>query len=347
MAKNNSILNSAVNKEGAKIGIDLGTANTLVYISGYGIVFDEPTIVAYDAATRGVIACGNQAKDMVGKIHDKIRLVYPMNAGVVADIKATRTLLEYVFGKLGKLNFDFKKSTLLICCPAQITEVERKALMDLAKSMGIEDSFVEPEIKAGAIGADIDIYGPEGSMVVDIGAGSTNVGVLSCGDVVVLNAVRTAGDYIDNEIIKYMKVQHNLIIGAKTAERIKMELATLLPEDVEKTLEAGGRHLSTGRPDSVIVKQEEIYPIVLRAFEQMKHCIQVTLEQTPPELSSDIIKGGISVIGGGAAIRGVKEFFEANFPFGCHIAENGMGAIVKGTKQLLKNRGNYLVRPED
>lgn len=346
MAKNNTLSNNA-SSSGAKIGIDLGTANTLVYISGYGIVFDEPTIVAYDTATRGVIACGNQAKDMVGKTHEKISLVYPMNAGVVADIRATRSLLEYVFGKLGKLNFEFKKSTLLICCPAQITEVERKALIDLSKSLGIEDCFIEPEIKAGAIGADIDIYATEGAMILDIGAGSTNVGVLSCGDVVVLNAVRIAGNSIDNEITKYMKTQHNLVIGEKTAERIKIELATLIPDDFTKSIEACGRHLSTGRPSSVIVKQEEIYPIILRAFEQIKHCIQVSLEQTPPELSSDIVKAGVSVIGGGAAIKGVKEFIEANFPFSCHISEAGCDAIVKGTRQLLKNRGNYLVRPED
>ena len=334
-------------KEALKIGIDLGTANTLVYIAKQGIVFNEPSYVAYDRATKKCIACGHSAKMMMGKTHDKIRVVKPLEGGVVADLDATKSLLEYIFSKLDRVDdIDWKNSTILLCCPSEITVVERAALINLAHDLGIVDVFIEQEVKAGAIGAGCDIYTTEGSMIVDIGGGSTDIGVLSCGDLVVWDSIRVAGRYFDSEIAKYIKQHYNLLIGDRTAERVKFELATLAPiTGEEKVCQASGRHLSQGQPATITNTQGEVREIMIRAFERIKHTILATLEKTPPELSADILHRGIVVNGGGGCIDGVKEYFESELHLPCTISANCLTSIAEGTKYLLKNRGNYLQRP--
>ncbi|MDY4559295.1 MAG: rod shape-determining protein [Eubacteriales bacterium] len=334
-------------KEVLQIGIDLGTANTLVYIAKQGIVFNEPSYVAYDKATKKCIACGHSAKLMAGKTHDKIRVVKPLEGGVVADLDATKSLLEYIFSKLDRADdIDWAKSTILLCCPSEITVVERAALINLAHDMGIQDVFIEQEVKAGAVGAGCDIYQTTGCMIADIGGGSTDIGVLSCGDLVVWDSIRVAGRYFDNEIAKYVKQHYNLLIGERTAERLKFELATLAPiVGEEKECEASGRHLSQGQPATVTIRQGEIREIMLKAFDKIKHVILATLERTPPELSADILKNGITINGGGGCIPGIKEYFEAELKIPCTISPNCLTSIVEGTKYLLKNRGNYLQRP--
>ncbi|MDF2700553.1 MAG: cell shape determining protein MreB/Mrl [Haloplasmataceae bacterium] len=333
-------------KKGYKIGIDLGTANTLVYINGHGIIFNEPSVVAVDRKTNKCIAVGHIANAMLGKGHEGIKVVRPLEGGVIADLDACKANLEFIFKKLDNINVDFKKSTLLICCPSEISTIEKVALKNLAVNLGISDVFIEQEVKAGAIGAGIDIFAPKGSMIIDIGGGSTDIGVLALGDLVVWDSVRIAGNYFDNEILKYVKVKYNIAIGQTTAEKIKINLGTLrrvLDEDKEYTF--AGRHIKTGIPSKAVIKQSEIRTLFLTAFEAISNKVIKVLQETPPELSSDIYNSGIYLNGGGALIDGAKEYFESTTGLKVTISPNALTAIVEGTKFLLKNRGNYLVKP--
>lgn len=333
-----------------QIGVDLGTANTLVYIAKQGIVYNQPSVVASDKSSKKCIACGDEAKMMLGKEHDKIKVVRPLEGGVVADLDATKLMLEFILAQIETAhNVDWNNSTLLLCCPSEITVVERAALINLANDLGIRDVFIEQEVKAGAIGAGCDIYSTQGSMIIDMGGGSSDIGVLSCGDLVVWDSIRVAGRYMDDSIAKYIKLHYNLLIGPKTAERIKLELATLLPSDPEneKSIVAAGRHVSYGQPARITVKQSEIRELTVEAFDKIKYKILATLEITPPELSADILQNGIMFNGGSALIPGIKEYFEAELGLPVGISENCLTSIVEGTKFLLKNRGNYLVKPLD
>jgi len=334
---------------GYKIGVDLGTVNTLVYINGHGIIYNEPSVVAYDKNTNECIAVGHQAHAMLGKAHNKIRLVKPLEGGVIADIDATKSILEYVFNKLDKAtNADFKKSTILICCPSEMSTTEREALKTLAVKLGIKDAFVEPEVKAGAIGAGIDIFAAKGSMIIDIGGGSTDIGVLSLGDLVVTDSIRIAGQHIDNEIIKYIKFKYGMAIGEGTAEKIKINLGTLrndLKED--KVYAYAGRNIKTGLPVKCEIKQSEIRDIFLRAFSAISNTVLKVLQETPAELASDIFQSEIVVNGGGALIDGVKEYFEELTGLKIKISPFPLTSIAEGSKYLLQNRGNYLVKPTD
>lgn len=335
-------------KKSYRIGCDLGTANTLVYMNGHGIIFNEPSCVAFDKRTNACIAVGTKAAAMLGREHELIRVVKPLEGGVIADLDATKVLLEYVFHKLSHINIEFNRTTLLICCPSEVTQIERVAITELSVKLGIKDVFIEEEVKAGAIGAGIDIFAPEGSMVIDIGGGSTDIGVLALGDLVVSESVRVAGNYLDNAILKYVKIKYHMAIGSSTAEKIKKELGTLrreLREDREYTY--AGRNIKTGLPSRMTIKQSEVRDIFVRAFESIGNIAMKVLQQTPPELASDIFRKGIVINGGGALIDGIKEYFEEMLHLKVTISENALTAIVDGTKYLLQNRGNYLVKPVD
>ncbi|ERJ10882.1 rod shape-determining protein [Haloplasma contractile] len=333
-------------KKGYKIGVDLGTANTLVYINGHGLIYNEPSIVAFDKVTGKCIAAGNSASLMDGKQHERIRVVKPLEGGVISDLDATKANLLYVFDKLEHINVDFKKSTLLICCPSEVSTIERVAMKALASKMGINDVFIEQEVKAGAIGAGIDIFAARGSMVIDIGGGSTDIGVLALGDLVVAESVRVAGNYIDRQIIKYVKMNHNMLIGFRTAEKIKVALGTV-KEDLtdEKEFTYAGRNLRTGIPCRHVIKESEVQRLTARAFESILNIAKKVLQQTPAELAADIFNDGVVINGGGALIGGVKEFFERELNLPVRVAENPLTSIVNGTKLLLSNRGNYLIKP--
>ncbi len=335
-------------KRSYRIGVDLGTANILVYINGSGVVFNEPSVVAFDVATNECIAIGKRAFEMVGKEHKHIRIAKPLEGGVIADLEATKVYLKKVFEKLENINVDLRNSTLLICCPSEVSTIERVALLDLAKQIGVDDAFIEEELKAGAIGADVDIYSSHGSMVVDIGGGTTDIGVLSLGDLVISDSCKIAGNTIDREIIKYVKYKYGIIIGTNTAESIKIKLGTLrreLPDEKEYVF--AGRNLNNGLPCKVKIKQSEIRDIMLKGFETIVNTIKKVLQQTPPELASDIYEGEIMINGGGALIDGVEEYLEEALNLKVRIAENPLTSIVEGTKLLLNNRGNYLVKPSD
>ncbi|HEY8364277.1 MAG TPA: rod shape-determining protein [Haloplasmataceae bacterium] len=335
-------------KRYSRIGVDLGTANILVYINGSGVVFNEPSVVAFDNSTNECIAIGKRAFEMVGKEHKHIRIVKPLDGGVIADLEATKVYLRKVFEKLENISVDLKNSTILICCPSEVSDIERLALLDLAKKIGVADAFIEEELKAGAIGAGVDIYDSKGSLVVDIGGGTTDIGVLSLGDLVICDSCKVAGDYIDKEITKYVKYKYGIIIGKNTAESIKINLGTLRKELVDnKEFIFAGRNLNNGLPCKAKIKQSEIRDIFLKGFESIINTVKKVLQLTPPELAADIYESAMLINGGGALIDGVQEYFEDSLGLKVEIAENPLTSIVEGTKLLLQNRGNYLVKPSD
>jgi rod shape-determining protein MreB len=339
----------AKNKERyIKVGVDLGTANLLVYVDGEGIVFNEPSVIAMEYETNDVIAVGRAASQMIGRGHHGIKIVSPLNQGVISDMEAAKKLLEVAVRKAENTDVNFKTSTLLICAPSEVTGIERDALIDLAHNLGVPDVFIEEEVKAGAIGAGLDIYDSVGSIVIDIGGGTTDIGVLSLGDIVVSESIRVAGNHLDHVIINYLQYEKGLLVGKKTAQRIKEEIGTVradLKEDLETV--ANGRDIVTGLPRRIIIKQSEIRDIFIEPFRQIANTILRVLQNTPPELSADIIQRGMIVNGGCAMIDGVAEFLENEIGLEVHIAKNPLTAIVEGTKVLLQNRGNYYIRPVD
>jgi len=335
-------------KKNCKIGIDLGTANLLVYVDGEGIIFNEPSVIAMDYETGEVIAVGHSAEKMIGRNHDGIRVVSPLNQGVISDMDAAKNLLLIAIRKAEKTDINLATATCLICCPSEVTQIERTAMIDLAHNLGIPDVFIEEEVKAGGIGVGIDIYGSTGSMVIDIGGGSADIGVLSLGDIVVSESIRIAGNYFDKEIIDYLQYTHGLLIGKSTAKRIKEEIGTLRENlEEELTTLAKGRDVVTGLPRKIEIKQSEIREVLKPPFESIANTVLKVLQNTPAELSSDIIERGIVLNGGGALIDGADEFFRNRIGLNVKIAPNPLTSIVEGTKVLLKNRGNYYVKPVD
>lgn len=327
------------------IGIDLGTTNLLVYVQGHSIIFNEPSVVAFDIETGEVIAGGADAYSMIGKTHSKIKVCRPLREGVISDMEAAKALLKYVFTRVNNLK-NIQNALCLICCPSEVTQIEREAMKQLAVEMGIQDVFIEEEIKAGAIGSGNDIYNSRAVMVVDIGGGTTDVGVLALGDVVLSQSIRIAGTYIDNEIIKYVHKNHNLVIGPMTAEKVKKELATLYADD-NRTMRVCGRDLMKGIPSSTEINSQEIRMVILPVLAEIVSVIRNVLEITPPELSADLVDAGIICDGGGSQIPGLKEFLEEAVSLPVEVCANPLTAVVEGTKVLLKNRGYYLINPVD
>lgn len=331
-----------------KIGVDLGTANLLVYVDGEGIIFNEPSVIAMEYETNEVIATGYNAAKMIGRGHHGIKIISPLNQGVISDMDAAKKLIEIAVHKAETIDVNLQTSTLLICCPSEVTQIERDAMIDLAHNLGVPDVFIEEEVKAGGIGAGLDIYDSVGSMVIDIGGGSTDIGVLSLGDIVVSESIRIAGNYLDQEIINYLQYEKGLLIGKKTAQRIKEEIGTLRANITdEKSTYANGRDIVTGLPKRMMITQTEVRDIFIEPFRSIANTILKVLQNTPPELSADIIKTGMLVNGGCALIDGVDEFLFKEIGLDVQIAKNPLTAIVEGTKVLLQNRGNYYVKPVD
>ena len=335
-------------KQATNIGIDLGTANLLVYVDGEGIIFNEPSVIAVEYESNNVIAVGHNASAMIGRGHQGIKIISPLNQGVISDMDASKQLIEIALRKVESFDIDLNTSTLLICCPSEVTQLEKNSLIELALKLGVHDVFIEEEVKAGGVGAGLDIYSSEGTMVLDIGGGSTDIGVLSLGDIVVSESIRIAGNYFDNEIINYMQYKHGLLIGKKTAERIKTEIGSLRENiPLERTTTASGRDIVTGLPRKIIITESEIRDVLVEPFETIANCVLKVLQRTPAELSADIIVNGIVINGGGALIDGVDEFLKKRVTLDFTISKKPMTAIVEGTKLLLKNRGSYFVKPTE
>ena len=316
------------------IGIDLGTANTLVYLKGKGIVAREPSVVAVDVRSDEVLAVGAQAKDMIGRTPGSIIAVRPLKDGVIADFDTTSAMIRYFIRKIVKHRLFFKPR-VVICVPLGVTEVEKRAVEDASKQAGagVVDLIEEP--MAAAIGAGLPVSDPTGSMVVDIGGGTSEVAVISLGDIVTSCSARVAGDKFDEAIISYVKRKHNLLIGERTAENIKIKIGSAVPYEDEGSVEIKGRNLMDGLPKNVEINAEEVREALSDPLSSIVEAIKNTLESTPPELSSDIIDNGIMLTGGGALLRGIDTLISKETKMPVYIAERPLDCVADGTGKCL------------
>lgn len=318
------------------IGIDLGTANTLVYLKGKGIIIREPSVVAVDTKTDAVRYVGQEAKNIIGRTPGSIRAVRPLKDGVIADFDMTTAMLqEFIRKAIG--NNPFSKARVIICIPSGVTAVERRAVKEAAEGAGAKRVSIVEEPMAAAIGAGLPVEEPTGSMIVDIGGGTSEVAVISLCGIVTSRSVRVAGDEFDLSIINFIKRKYNLLIGERTAEYIKIEIGSAYPTDEDKELEIKGRNLLTGLPENITISSDEIREALSEPLSHIIEAIKVTLERTPPELSADIIDSGITLAGGGAYLRGLDKLIHEETGIPVYIAEHPLDCVVDGTGKLLEN----------
>ena len=318
------------------IGIDLGTANVLIHIKGKGIVLNEPSIVAIDTETRRVIAVGHEANEMLGRTPGKVKAIKPMKDGVIADFEITEIMLNEFIKKI-KAKKLFSRPKILICCPTNITQVEKNAIKEAAERTGARKVYIEEEPKVAAIGAGMDITKPNGNMVLDIGGGTTDIAILSLNGIVSSSSIKIAGNVFDQDIIKYIKDKYKLLVGEKTAEDIKINFANVFKPDKKKKLEVRGRNLITGLPDSIEITQQETKDALNESVNKIIKSTISVLEQTPPELSADIYEKGVILTGGGALLNGLDALLEENLKIPVLIAETPLTCVVEGTGVLLDN----------
>ncbi len=318
------------------IGIDLGTANVLIHIKGKGIVLNEPSIVAIDTETRKVIAVGSEANEMFGRTPGKVKAIKPMKDGVIADFEITEIMLNAFIKKI-KAKKLFSRPRILICCPTNITQVEKNAIKEAAERTGARKVYIEEEPKVAAVGAGMDISEPTANMVIDIGGGTTDVAILSLNGIVSSESIKVAGNVMDQDIIKYIKSKYKLLIGEKTAEEIKINFANVFKPDKRKKLEVRGRNLITGLPDSIEITQDETEEALRESVQKIIKGTTNVLEDTPPELSADIYGKGIILTGGGALLTGLSELLEETLKVPVLTAESPLTCVVEGTGVLLDN----------
>ncbi len=318
------------------IGIDLGTANVLIHVKGKGIVLNEPSVVAMDRNTGRVLEVGEEARRMVGRTPGNIEAIRPLKDGVIADFDVTEAMLRYFINKINVRGF-LSKPRMLICCPTNITKVEQKAIKEAAEKSGGKKVYLEEEPKVAAIGAGMDIYQPSGNMVIDIGGGTTDVAVLSMGDIVTAQSIKMAGDKFDQELLNYVKRKYKLLIGERTAEDIKMNIATVFSGAREEVMDIRGRDMVTGLPKTISIKSSEAGEALREAVSLIVQAAKVVLEQTPPELSADIIDRGVILTGGGALLHGLDQLLAEELKVPVLLADEPMNCVVKGTGMMLEN----------
>lgn len=320
------------------IGIDLGTANTLVFVKGKGIVTREPSVVAVDVRSNPnrVVAVGIEAKEMIGRTPGSIIAVRPLKDGVIADFDIASDMLKE-FIRRATSGSPFNRARVMICIPSGVTEVEKRAVHDAARSAGAKYVSLIDEPMAAAIGAGLPVSEATGSMVVDIGGGTSEVAVISLGDIVTSRSARIAGDNFDEAIISYIKKKYNLLVGERTAEEIKIRIGSAYPYEGEGTMDVKGRNLMDGLPKNIEVSSEEIREALADPVNQILDAIRATLEKTPPELSADIIDHGIMLTGGGALLRGLDRLIAVETKMPVHVAENPLDCVVDGTGMCLES----------
>ncbi|MBE3553884.1 MAG: rod shape-determining protein [Thermicanus sp.] len=321
---------------GKDIGIDLGTANVLIYIRGKGIVLDEPSVVAIDQNTGQVLAVGEEARRMVGRTPGNIVALRPLKDGVIADFEVTETMLKHFLNKIGVKGF-FIRPRILICAPTNITSVEKKAIKEAAEHSGGREVFLEEEPKVAAVGAGLDIFQPGGNMVIDIGGGTTDVAVLSMGDIVTASSIKVAGDKLDMAVAQYIKRKYKLLIGERTAEQIKIQIGTAFPGARDETMEIRGRDLVSGLPQTITIHSEEVREAMEEMIREIVMAAKSVLERTPPELSADIIDKGVVLTGGGALLHGLDQLLSTELKLPVMIAEDPMSCVAKGAGLMLEN----------
>lgn len=317
------------------IGIDLGTASILVYVKGKGVVLKEPSVVAFDRDTNRIKAIGEEARLMLGRTPGNIVAVRPLRQGVISDYTVTEKMLKYFIEKaVGKQRF--RKPLLSICVPSQVTEVERKAVEDAGFQAGARDVRIIEEPIAAAIGAGIDIARPCGNMIVDIGGGTSDIAVISLGGTVVSTSIKIAGDDFDDAIVRYMRKKHNLLIGERTAEDIKIRIGTAYPRPESVSIDVRGRNLVTGLPKTITVTSEETEEALKDTTAQIVEAVHNVLEKTPPELAADIADRGIVLTGGGSLLYGLEELIESKTGITTMTAEEPMTAVAIGTGKYVE-----------
>jgi rod shape-determining protein MreB and related proteins len=317
------------------IGIDLGTASILVYIKGKGVVLKEPSVVAFDRDTNKIKAIGEEARLMIGRTPGNIVAVRPLRQGVISDYTVTEKMIKHFIQKaIGKRTF--KKPRIAVCVPSGVTEVEKKAVEDATWQAGARSVDIIEEPIAAAIGAGIDIAKPCGNMIVDIGGGTTDIAVISLGGAVVSTSIKIAGDDFDEAIVRFMRKKHNLLIGERTAEEIKIKIGCAFPRQEVITMDVRGRNLVTGLPKTITVTSEETEEALREATSQIVEAVHSVLEKTPPELSSDIAERGIVLTGGGALLQGLEELIESKTGINTMTAEDPMTAVAIGTGRYIE-----------
>ncbi len=318
------------------IGIDLGTANVLIHVKGRGVVLDEPSVVAIESDTKRVLAVGEEARRMVGRTPGNIVAIRPLKDGVIADFEITEMMLKHFISRVGGKKW-YSHPRILICAPTNITSVEQKAIREAAERSGAKDVYLEEEPKAAAIGAGMDIYQPSGNMVVDIGGGTTDVAVLSMGDIVTASSIKVAGDKFDAAIMKYIKNKYKLLIGERTSEDIKIKIGTVLADNRNDEIDIRGRDMVSGLPQTVSIHSSEVREALWEPVSSIVAAAKTVLERTPPELSADIIDRGVILTGGGAMLHGLDQLMAEELKVPVLIAEDPMHCVVKGTGIMLDN----------
>lgn len=316
------------------IAIDLGTSTVLIYIKGRGIVLREPSVVAVNNETNEVEGVGLEAQRMLGRAPETISVVRPLKDGVISDCDITQQMLE-LFMRKALPHRGLLKPHIIMCVPSGVTDVERRSVLGAAQRLGTRHAFIMEEPRAAALGAGLNITRPHGTLVVDIGGGTTDVALLSLGNTVVSHSVKVAGNQLDEDIVKYMRQKHNLLIGERTAEMLKIEIGSAWPRSETLTRPVMGRNLLTGLPKTVEVSSEEVHQAMQDSLDQICTAIHTVLEQAPPELASDVIEGGIVLTGGGALLMGMDKLIASQFGINCYVAEDAVSCVALGAGKML------------
>ena len=321
---------------GRDMGIDLGTVNTLVYVKGQGIILNEPSVVAIDKDRDRIIAVGKEAKRMVGRTPGNIVAIRPLKDGVIADFETTEKMLRYFIQKVHR-NVAFARPRIVICVPSGITPVERKAVVEATEQAGARAAYIIEEPLAAAIGAGLPIDEPTGSMVIDIGGGTSEVAITSLGGIVVSRSLRIGGDEMDEAITYYLKKENNLLLGESTAEKVKMEIGSAFPLENEERMEINGRDLVTGLPKTIIITSQQIRKAIEKTINDIVNSVIEVLDSTPPELSSDIIKRGIVLTGGGSLIKGLTERISRETHCPVYLTDEPLACVAIGAGRCVED----------
>lgn len=322
------------------LGIDLGTSNTLICMRKKGIILNEPSVVAISTKTKEIYEVGNKAKQMIGRTPANYETVRPLKNGVIADYEVTEKMLR-AFYKIINVGLLFNKPRVIICVPAGITQVEKRAVMEVTREAGAREAYLIEEPMAAAIGVGVNIFEPEGTMIVDIGGGTSELAVISLGGVVKKSSFRTAGDKFDGAIVEYVRQKHNLLIGEKTAEEIKVRIGSVVPVEEDVQIEVSGKNLLNGLPKDIILTSSELVETMSSLVQEIIEEIRVVFEKTPPELAADIRRRGIYVTGGGALLKGIDKKISAGLNLKVTIAEDPLNAVINGINTLLENFSTY------
>jgi rod shape-determining protein MreB and related proteins len=320
----------------SEIGIDLGTANILVYTKSKGVILNEPSVVAIDTETKKVLAFGAEAKSMIGKTPGKITAIRPLKNGVIADFDMTTEMLRQIMKKINKGGLGIRKPNVIVCTPSGATSVERRAIQDVVRNSGAKNVHLIEEPVAAAIGADLPVDEPVANVIVDIGGGTTEVAIISYGGVVTCNTLRIGGDKMDEDIIQHVRKNYNLLIGEPTAENIKIEIGYALVDHREVTMDVRGRDLVTGLPKTITLSSLEIQEALRESLLQILETIRATLENSPAELSGDIVDRGVVLTGGGSLLQGMQDWLSKEIIVPVHLAPNPLEAVVVGTGRSLQ-----------